>query len=130
MKPRFRGLKILGAATGCLVTGSYLNFFLQDRRKEKLAVANVTAPEVLVGGVNIIPLTKTCFGLLPARLREHLLLSAAAPKESDIPRDKWDLRQQSPYIIDQVTRWQEEKGEGRYCILTNRSTPMSGGSST
>ena len=102
MKPILRGLKILGAGAGCLVTGSYVNYSIQDNRKRRLSVANLSLPEVLVGGVNIIPIVKTCFGLLPAPLREHALMSAAAPKEADIPRDKWDLRQQSPYVLEQV----------------------------
>ena len=103
MKGRFKSLKVLGATCGCLLTGSYFNFYLQDSRKQRLSVPNVPTPEVLVGGVNVIPITKVFFGLLPAKLREHLLLSAAAPKEADIPRDKWELRRQSPYIVDQVT---------------------------
>ena len=103
MKSRFRGLKLAGAGCGCLVAGSYLNFYRQDSSRQRLHLANVPSPEVLVGGVNIIPIVKVCFGLLPERLRRHLLLSAAAPKEADIPRDKWDLRHQSPYVVDQVT---------------------------
>ena len=102
MKPILRGLKIFGAGAGCLLTGSYINFSIQDNRKTRLSVANLLPPEVLVGGVNIMPIVKTSFGLLPASLREHLLMSAAAPKEADIPRDKWDLRKQSPYVLEQV----------------------------
>ena len=103
MKPILRGLKIFGAGAGCLLTGSYINFSIQDNRKTRLSVANLQPPEVLVGGVNIMPIVKTSFGLLPASIREHLLMSAAAPKEADIPRDKWDLRKQSPYVLEQVS---------------------------
>ena len=124
MKRILKGLKIFGAGAGCLVTGSYINFSLQDKRKIRLPVANLALPEVLVGGVNIMPIVKTSFGLLPAALREHLLMSAAAPKEADIPRDKWDLRQQSPYVLEQVRGGEE--GE-IFNILAPRSTPTSGG---
>ena len=113
MKPILRGLKIFGAGAGCLLTGSYINFSIQDRRKINLAVPNLALPEVLVGGVNIMPIVTTSFGLLPATLREHLLMSAAAPKEADIPRDKWDLRQQSPYVLEQVRAEEETRGEER-----------------
>ena len=111
MKPILRGLKILGAGAGCLMTGSYVNYSIQDNRKRRLSVANLSLPEVLVGGVNIIPIVKTCFGLLPAPLREHALMSAAAPKEADIPRDKWDLRHQSPYVLEQVRARRRREGE-------------------
>ena len=132
MKSRFRGLKLAGAGCGCLVAGSYLNFYRQDSSRQRLHLANLPSPEVLVGGVNIIPIVKVCFGLLPERLRRHLLLSAAAPKEADIPRDKWDLRHQSPYVLEQV------RGDGRrrrrrrdgweiFKILASRSIPTSGG---
>ena len=117
MKPILRGLKICGAGAGCLLAGSYLNFSIQDNRKIKLSVANLSLPEVAVGGVNIMPIVKTSFGLLPAPLREHLLMSAAAPKEADIPRDKWDLRQQSPYVLEQVRAGEEERGGMRGEIL-------------
>ena len=113
MKPILRGLKIFGAGAGCLLTGSYINFSIQDNRKIKLPVANLALPEVLVGGVNIMPLVKTSFGLLPSALREHLLMTAAAPKEADIPRDKWDLRQQSPYVLEQVRAEEETRREER-----------------
>ena len=66
MKPILRGLKILGAGAGCLLTGSVINFSIQDQRKIRLPVANLSVPEVLVGGVNIMPIVKTSFGLLPA----------------------------------------------------------------
>ena len=111
MKPILRGLKILGGGAGCLLAGSYINFSIQDNRKIKLSVANLSLPEVLVGGVNIMPIVKTSFGLLPAALREHLLMSAAAPKEADIPRDKWDLRHQSPYVLEQVRARRRREGE-------------------
>ena len=113
MKPILRGLKIFGAGAGCLLTGSYINFSIQDNRKTRLSVANLPLPEAVVGGVNIIPLIKTSFGLLPASLREHVLMSAAAPKEADIPRDEWDLRQQSPYVLEQV-RGREGGRTGKY----------------
>ena len=112
MKPILRGLKIFGAGAGCLLTGSYINFSIQDNRKTRLSVANLLPPEVLIGGVNIMPIVKTSFGLLPASVREHLLMSAAAPKEADIPRDKWDLRKQSPYVLEQV-RTDERRRRGR-----------------
>ena len=131
MKPILRGLKIFGAGAGCLLAGSYVNFSIQDNRKKNLSVANLSLPEVLVGGVNVIPMMKTSFGLLPAALREHALMSAAAPKEADIPRDKWDLRHQSPYVLEQVRgderRRRRRDGGEIFKILASRSTPTSGG---
>ena len=111
MKPLLRGLKIFGAGAGCLMTGSYINYSIQDSRKIRLPVANVPLPEARVGGVNLIPMIKTCFGLLPTALRERVLMSAAAPKEADIPRDKWDLRHQSPYVLEQVRARRRREGE-------------------
>ena len=95
-------LKILGLASTAALGGSYLNFKIQDNRRVKLQVPDLVQPEQMVAGINMIAVAKTMFGMMPSSLREKLLISAAAPAPSHIPRDTWDLYKQSPYTIEKV----------------------------
>ena len=63
---------------------------------------DLAEPEQVVAGVNMIAVAKTMFGMMPPSLRERLLIAAAAPSPSHIPRDTWDLYKQSPYTIEKV----------------------------
>ena len=84
------------------MTGSYINFKYEDSQRQPLGVKGLLQPEVFVGGVNVIPIAKTFFGLLPQSLRTHLLLSANAPAPDHVPQDTWDLYQTSPYTVEKV----------------------------
>ena len=95
-------LKLLGLASTAALGGSYLNFKIQDNRRVKLQVPDLVQPEQMVAGINMIAVAKTMFGMMPSSLREKLLISAAAPAHSHIPRETWDLYKQSPYTIEKV----------------------------
>ena len=95
-------LKILGLASTAALGGSYLNFKIEDNRRVKLQVPDLVQPEQMVAGINVIPVAKAIFGMMPSSLRKHLLISAAAPAPSHIPQDTWDLFRQSPYTIEKV----------------------------
>ena len=84
------------------MTGSYINFKYEDSQRQPLDVKGLHQPEVLLAGVNVIPIAKTLFGLLPQSLRTHLLLSANAPAPDHVPMDTWDRYQTSPYTVEKV----------------------------
>ena len=95
-------LKYIGLAAGAAVTGSYINFKYEDSQRQPLDVKGLYQPEVLLAGVNVIPIAKTLFGLLPKSLRTHLLLSANAPAPDHVPVDTWVRYQTSPYTVEKV----------------------------
>ena len=95
-------LRIVGLAACGGVIGSYVNYKYQDIKRQPLSFSNVPPPQLLVAGVNVLPLSKAMFGMLPVSLRSHLLLSVSAPASDHVPRDTWELQRTSPYTLDQV----------------------------
>ena len=91
--------KIAATVTGATVTAAMLPTLLQKKKKLHL---DVTPPSLYLGNVNIHPIMKTCFGLLPESVRHSILLKAAAPSAQSIPRDRYDISKDNPYAVNEV----------------------------
>jgi len=91
--------KLATAATGAAVISVAIHN--QSNQKQRLHI-DVKPPTFFVGNVNILPVIKTCFGILPESLRHTILLAAAAPSPKNIPRDRYDILKESPYTIEEV----------------------------
>ena len=57
---------------------------------------------VEVGGVDLLPLVKVTLGMLPASVRQKLLVAGVAPKPGNVPRDSWQLASREPYRVEAV----------------------------
>lgn len=91
--------KIATAAAGVGVISAAIHS--KSNQKQRLHV-EVKPPILYVGNFNILPVIKTCFGMLPESLRHQILLAAAAPDSRSIPRDRYDILGENPYTIDEV----------------------------
>jgi len=90
--------KVLGV-TGVALTGTAIHYQLNQRQKLHV---DVKPPTLYLGNVNILPMIKTCFGMLPESARQSIILAAAAPASRSIPRDRYDILREDPYTIAEV----------------------------
>ena len=67
-----------------------------------------------VGGVDLLPLLRVTLGMLPASVRQKLLVAGVAPKPGNVPRDSWQLAGREPYRLEAV-------GERVWAVTYTRS---------